>query len=451
MGQKMRTVLLLIGDISVFYLALILTLLMRYQERFDAYYLNLHLTPFTVVFILWIVILYIFNFYDLKKSKNDQEFYLSLFSVMAASGLLSIAFFYLLPGVGIAPKTNLIVDVILTTLLLSAWRYVFNVIIKAPAKKIAFVGFNEEVKNLYGHIAQNPQWGFEIKALVLPESKKHPDLPTRIYRGYNLLLPLKQHHISHLIVTDDLYQTSDLTESLYNMLAHKVNVATLSEFYEHVTKKVPLNIINKIWFLQNLSEGEKSVTDKMKRAFDIVFSIIILVIALPLLALLALLIKGDGRGPILYSQKRIGRLGQEFTIWKLRTMIHNAEKNGAVWAKKNDPRITRVGRFLRRVRLDELPQLINILKGDMSFVGPRAERPEFTAKLEKKIPFYKQRLLIKPGLTGWSQINFPYGASVQDAREKLQYDLYYIKHRSLLLDFSIILKTVRIVLSAAGQ
>jgi lipopolysaccharide/colanic/teichoic acid biosynthesis glycosyltransferase len=162
-------------------------------------------------------------------------------------------------------------------------------------------------------------------------------------------------------------------------------------------------------------------------------------------------VKMGSRGSFFFMQQRTGRYGGKFMAVKLRSMYVNSESSGPQWAQKNDPRVTKVGKFMRKTRIDEIPQLINILRGEMSFIGPRPERPEFIEKLEKKIPFYNERLLVKPGLTGWAQINFPYGASEADALQKLQYDLYYIKNRSFLLDLSILLKTVKTVLSGGGQ
>ncbi len=203
--------------------------------------------------------------------------------------------------------------------------------------------------------------------------------------------------------------------------------------------------------MENLREGEKNFYEFFKRISDIVLAIIALVISLPFLPILALLIKLDSPGPVFFTQIRTGRGGKNFLAIKLRTMIKDAEKHGAEWAKENDPRITRLGKFLRKTRIDEIPQLFNIIRGEMSFIGPRPERPEFIKTLEQHIPFYKERLIVRPGLTGWAQVNFPYGASIEDALQKMQYDLYYIKNRSFILDLSIVLKTIKIVLLGGGR
>jgi len=191
--------------------------------------------------------------------------------------------------------------------------------------------------------------------------------------------------------------------------------------------------------------------DRMvKRAIDLLTSLVILVLTAPFVALAMLAIRLEGRGPLLYRQERVTRDGRVFEILKLRTMQVNAEADGAVWAEVNDARVTRVGRFLRRTRLDELPQLFNVVRGDMSIVGPRPERPVFVADLAREIPLYNERHMVKAGLTGWAQVNYPYGASVEDARNKLSYDLYYVKNFSFLLDVLIFAQTVRVLFWPGG-
>jgi exopolysaccharide biosynthesis polyprenyl glycosylphosphotransferase len=189
---------------------------------------------------------------------------------------------------------------------------------------------------------------------------------------------------------------------------------------------------------------------QLRRLLDVTLSIVGLVLSLPIMAIAAIAIKLDSRGPVLYTQTRVGQRNRPFTIMKFRSMRVDAEPGGPVWAEEADPRVTRVGRVIRTLRIDELPQFINIMRGEMTFVGPRPERPEFVTRLEREIPYYSQRHLVKPGLTGWAQIRYPYCASVEDAVQKLQYDLYYIKNQSLLLDVVTMFETVRIVIFGRG-
>ncbi len=231
------------------------------------------------------------------------------------------------------------------------------------------------------------------------------------------------------------------------------NVVTASEFYERHLLKVPLHILDYNWFVE--ASGLQSTAyvgyEKFKRLLDFSMAIFLFVISSPFILLTYLLVKIDSKGSALYSQIRTGKDGIEFKIFKFRSMRMDAEKNGAVWASVNDSRVTRVGHFIRKTRLDELPQIWNILKGDMSFVGPRPERPEFNELLEQSMPYYQLRHSVKPGLTGWAQVMYPYGASVDDSKEKLQYELYYMKHGGFFQDINVLFKTVAVVFGAMGR
>ena len=231
-----------------------------------------------------------------------------------------------------------------------------------------------------------------------------------------------------------------------------INVIELSSFFERENGQLQLESLNASWII--LSEGFKQglARDTVKRIFDLVVSLVIVLISLPAMLLTALAIYLESGGPILYRQERVGQHGKPFTIMKFRSMRTDAEQDGKPrWANKNDDRTTRVGRFIRRVRLDELPQLFNVFMGHMSFVGPRPERPYFVDELTRQIPYYNSRHTVKPGITGWAQVCYAYGASVEDAVEKLQYDLYYVKNHTLFLDMMVLFQTVQVVLWGKGQ
>jgi sugar transferase (PEP-CTERM system associated) len=230
-----------------------------------------------------------------------------------------------------------------------------------------------------------------------------------------------------------------------------VHVNEFSSFLERETGRVDLDTVNPSWliFSDGFSSG-RAVSSVAKRMFDIAASALLLVFAAPIIVLFAILVKVEGRGPAFFRQTRVGLYGQNFDVLKLRSMRDDAEADGARWASKNDPRVTRIGRFIRKVRIDELPQAWTVLKGEMSFVGPRPERPEFVADLEEQLPYYAERHMVKPGITGWAQINYPYGASIADSRHKLEYDLYYAKNYTPFLDLIILLQTLRVVLWHEG-
>ena len=231
-----------------------------------------------------------------------------------------------------------------------------------------------------------------------------------------------------------------------------VEVHDFSSFLERETGRVDLDSLNPSWliFSDGFSAGRR-LSSAGKRLFDILVSLVILALVWPLIVLAALAVKLESRGPAFYRQRRVGLYGQTFDVVKIRSMRVDAEVGGkAVWAQKDDPRITRIGRILRMLRIDELPQAWSVLKGEMSFVGPRPERPQFVADLEARLPYYSERHVVKPGITGWAQINYPYGASIEDAREKLEYDLYYAKNYTPFLDILILLQTARVILWPEG-
>jgi exopolysaccharide biosynthesis polyprenyl glycosylphosphotransferase len=243
-----------------------------------------------------------------------------------------------------------------------------------------------------------------------------------------------------------------LIQAILEAKLRGINIVEMPTVFERLTKRVPVAHIHDEWLL--FAGGfyliSKEYLRKVKRLIDLAFSSVFLTVSLPVLGITALAIRLDSKGPVFYKQKRLGKNGLEFTLWKFRSMVANAEENGAVWARKNDGRVTRVGKVIRLVRIDEIPQLFNVLRGEMSLIGPRPERLNFVKELEAKVPYYTLRHTVRPGITGWAQVNYRYGASVEDAIHKLEYDLYYIKNMSLLLDLKILLKTIGVVIFGQG-
>jgi sugar transferase (PEP-CTERM system associated) len=240
-------------------------------------------------------------------------------------------------------------------------------------------------------------------------------------------------------------------EALLQCRISGVRVTDLAGFYERVRGEVPVESLKASWLIYGDGFKQDWSRNLVKRVFDLVVSMALLIVALPLMLLTALAIRFESQGPVIYRQERVGQGGRVFTVLKFRSMAQDAEKDGKPrWAQTDDPRVTRIGRFIRKTRIDELPQLLNVLRGDMSFVGPRPERPNFVEELSKSIPYYGVRHSVKPGVTGWAQVRLAYGASVEDAVRKLENDLYYVKNHSLFLDLLILLETVRVVLFREG-
>ena len=249
------------------------------------------------------------------------------------------------------------------------------------------------------------------------------------------------------IVCSNKSITDDRMRKIYSQLRYAgITVVPLINFCEEVYQRVPLNLVTPEWLLIASGMPHIFYIRKLKRAFDIVVALLGLLFLSPFLLAGMLAVRFSSRGPILFSQARCGRFGRPFRLYKLRTMATDAEQDGPTWATENDSRLTPVGGFLRKFRIDEIPQLFNVLRGSMSFVGPRPERPEFIEQLSNEILFFPERTLVQPGITGWAQVNYPYGGSVEDAKRKLEFDLYYMKHMSLFLDTFILLDTVRIIL-----
>ncbi|MCC2677658.1 MAG: polyprenyl glycosylphosphotransferase [Pseudobdellovibrio sp.] len=257
----------------------------------------------------------------------------------------------------------------------------------------------------------------------------------------------------YIYVVQDQSLSDEELQVLMQKKMHGFSILTITQFYEQVLRKIPIDLVNlkDLIFETGFELTSRMFLQRVKRVSDILLSFLLALVTWPVIFIFGWLHKFESPGPMFYSQNRTGKQGEIFKIYKLRSMRTDAEVNGAVWAQENDPRITKVGKFIRLTRIDELPQLLNVLKGDMSFIGPRPERPEFNVSLAEQIPFYDLRHSVRPGLTGWAQVRYPYGASVEDAKEKLQYDLYYIKNYSLLLDLEILVKTVQVVLFGKGR
>ncbi len=429
MDLKIKKFILLLGDIIVLHLSLLFTLAIRYGWlNLENNWIN-HYPSFLIIFIIWILIFYIYNLYNLLASTDKIKFNNLALNAILISSLLSTAFFYLNIDINIAPKTNLVIFIILTTILFITWRKFFNYSLKSylPKSNLLIISKKNKVTNLLNFLQKKPQLGFKT-VLVVEDLLDKEDLKTIII----------EKNIHTVVLDSRLEQVNEWRKLLFSCLENKLIFTDLSSFYEKITGKVDIETITHTWFLENFNEGNKKYFNHIKRLFDLSLSIILLIISIPFWIIIPLIILFDSGKPVIYKQKRLGKGGKEFVIIKFRTM-------------KNEE-ITRSGKFLRKTRLDEIPQLLNIFKNDMSFIGPRPERTHIAKDLNEKIPFYHERLLIKPGLSGWDQISDNYHtSSYLDSFEKLQYDLFYIKNRSIYLDISIILKTVSTVLRRRGR
>ena len=301
-------------------------------------------------------------------------------------------------------------------------------------------------------LSEKPESGFVIVGFVAMTDSE-PVVAEAINRGAinNLTRHVENLGVSEVVLALEERRNALPLADLLRIKTTGVHVNDFSSFIERETGRVDLDSVNPSWliFSDGFSSG-RAISSAAKRLFDISASSLLLLLTAPVIAVFAVLVMLDSKGPAFFRQTRVGLFGQDFDVVKLRSMRTDAEANGAQWAVKDDPRITRLGRFIRKVRIDELPQTWSVLKGEMSFVGPRPERPEFVTDLEHHLPFYAERHMVKPGITGWAQINYPYGASIEDSRHKLEYDLYYAKNYTPFLDLLILLQTLRVVLWHEG-
>lgn len=443
------------GDIVLLFLALFLALFVRRLEVPTVALFSQHLNYFAFIFTTWVLIFFINGLYDIMKSRNSSFFYATFAESLAAGVLLAALYFYLLPHPAIEPRTILLIFTGVYALLFLAWRSLLNRYIasKALRQRVLFIGAQSEAYELIDAINAHPQFGYEVIALFEPEGNPPPEPIhhiTWLHSSEELKSFVKEKKVTTIVVATAAHHKEQIAHELFETMFWGIEITDVISFYETILGRIPVTALSEAWFLENIQEVQKRHYDAVKILMDYILGIIVGLTVLPFLPFVLLAIYLEDKGPVMYHQTRVGKNGKLFTIYKLRTMRTDAERDGAQFAENNDPRVTTVGRILRKTRIDELPQLFNIFKGDMTFIGPRPERPEFVAHFSEVIPFYAVRNLVKPGLTGWAQINYPYFATVGENVKKLQFDLYYIKNRSIFLDVRIILKTINTVVRWLG-
>ncbi|WP_371433043.1 TIGR03013 family XrtA/PEP-CTERM system glycosyltransferase [Novosphingobium sp.] len=373
--------------------------------------------------------------------------------VAVSLGIIAMSVVYfLLPGHTLW-RSNLFYAMFLAIGLLFGVRVLLGGLLGTAAfrRRILVLGSGHRADRLR-KLGERPEAGFVIVGYV-GMSDGVPVVEEAINRAaiHNLTRFVDNLGVSEVVLALEERRNALPLKDLLRIKTTGVHVNDFSTFVERETGRIDLDSVNPSWliFSDGFSSG-RMLSSAAKRMFDIAASLLLLVMTLPVIALFAVLVKLDSRGPAFFRQTRVGLYGQNFDVIKLRSMRTDAEVDGAKWAQKDDPRVTRIGRFIRKVRIDELPQTWTVLKGEMSFVGPRPERPEFVSDLEDKLRYYAERHMVKPGITGWAQINYPYGASIEDARNKLEYDLYYAKNYTPFLDLLILLQTIRVVLWNEG-
>lgn len=447
---------LLLGDALVLYGSLWLMTLARYGAGGAANAWQWHFIPFTIIFALWVGVFYMNGLYNLYMSAPSAYFYRRFSESWITAFVLAITLFYLLPIFTITPKTNLIIVIGVSALLMLLWRASSSFLfVRAGNIRVLLVDPNSSLIELAVSLTKNPQFGYEIVGAVSPAAHIATS-GVKIFPHETPLRALVAEHNISMLVVGSLEHHKHIHGELYELLFWNIPIVDGTLFYEQLTGRVPLDDLTESWFFHYVRPERAIAYDAIRTIMDYFCAIIGFVVLLVILPIIAALIKLSSRGPVFYHQERVGQYGKTFRVLKFRTMKSlakdgGAETQGAELAIANDPRITAIGKWIRLVRLDELPQVINVISGDMSIIGPRPERPSFVYEFERKMPFYAVRNLVKPGITGWAQVNYSYAATFEEQMTKFQYDLFYLKNRSLFLDITIVIKTIRVILHALGQ
>tara|TARA_R110002049_G_scaffold2372_8_gene17483 strand:+ start:1074 stop:2465 length:1392 start_codon:yes stop_codon:yes gene_type:complete len=447
--------------LRLFDIASILIVLYFVSNTFDFDYFTITKENWNWIFVLIIYISIfgtVFELYDLQKSSKIEKVYTNI--VLAVS--VTVLFYFLTPFfTPVLPDNRLQILFFYFSILtaLFIWRFLYITFVVSPRfyKKVLIIGETSNIETIVEAFkAADPN--YKIVGFINCETNRTKRVKFKgivEYSPKQIYQVIKDENISEIVIASYNSEaiTSDIYRDLITLLEGGFPIKEYTQVYEDMMQRIPVQFVGKDFY--KYFPFSRSNQNKMylffHRIFDMVISFVGVLIGMVLLPFVLLGNAIANRGTLFYTQERIGKNGHLFKIIKFRTMVKNAEKDGAVWAEKNDVRITPFGKFLRNTRLDEIPQFVNILKGDMSLIGPRPERPHFVRELSQILPFYETRHIIKPGLTGWAQVKTRYGSSVDDSLLKLQYDLYYIKHRSFFLDINILIKTLSTVIFYRGQ
>jgi len=434
----------------------LLAIFIRFLFNYEGILRHEHLLSKILFFTLLCQATIFYNdlYFSNLKEKNRLTFIKLLQSIGIASVLLAISYFFL--PILMIGRGFFIITIILLVPVLFIWRMYYQKIpfLRKDNENILIIGTGDLSIEIGKKIIDKGNSGYKVVGYIDEDRGRVGQrlFNPSIIGSFDDIIPIVQNKkIDKIIIAMAEMRGKFPVDPLLRLRLDGIEVEEGISFYEKISGKIHVSHLKPGWLI--FSEGfQRRKIATGKRLIDIILSAVGLVLAAPIMLITALLIKLDSPGPVLFRQERVGEGAKVFVLLKFRSMRADAEsKTGPIWASENDQRVTSVGRFIRKVRIDELPQMINVLKGDMSFVGPRPERPQFIDMLEKEIPFYSLRHSVKPGITGWAQVRYEYGASVEDAMEKLQYDIYYIKNMSLLFDLSIVLETTKTVLLGEGS
>lgn len=456
-----RKVLIALGDIVAVFVAVLIALriwTIVAGNEFTLGFIAQQGMWFVVLAGLWLLLAAVNDFYDLRVAAKRSRTMQRLLIITVQLIFIYMLVFFFSPRDAL-PRLFILYYGVASFILISLWRFSRPALLgwASQPRRTLIVGTGWATEEMIEAIRENAADEYEVRGIIgTPEEVGQviagvPVLGT----GSDIMNFVYRDQITEIIITGTQVLSGETFQGVMDAYERGVVIIPMTLLYERITGRVPVEHVNNDWAVVFLPmKNTSEIFDPyplIKRAMDIVLSLVGLAVFALILPFIALAIRLNSPGSIFYTQERLGRNGCVFRVYKLRSMIQDAEaETGAVFSRPGDPRVTKVGRFLRKTRLDEVPQLINVLRGEMSWIGPRPERPEHVQRLTQKIPFYRTRLIVRPGLTGWAQVCYDYGSTDEDALTKLQYDLYYIRHHSLLLDLNIMLRTVGKVLSMSG-
>jgi exopolysaccharide biosynthesis polyprenyl glycosylphosphotransferase len=455
-----RRWLLMVGDTAAVFLAVLIALAIwanvAESTEFNLRFVLSQAFWFPLLAMLWVILASANDFYDLTIATDRGLTLQRLVSITGQILVIYLVVFFLSPRDAL-PRLFILYYGVGSFFLIAGWRALSPALLgwATDPRQVLIVGTGATTNEIISAIRSARQNTYGLRGIIgsVDEIGQLIENVPVIGTGSDLMNFVRRDEISELVLTSTRDLDGDVFQGVMDAYEYGVDLVPMPLLYERLTGRVPVEHVKDNWAVVLPTEGASILNPyiTLKRLLELVLSGIGMVVFLLLLPFIALAIKLDSPGSIFYTQDRVGVNGRLFRVYKFRTMVSNAEAlTGAVFSAKGDPRITRVGNFMRKVRLDEVPQLINILRGDMSLIGPRPERPEHVKRLTEKIPFYRTRNVIRPGLTGWAQVRYEYGSTDEDALIKLQYDLYYIRHQSLLLDLNILIRTIGRVLKMSG-
>lgn len=452
----MKRALFLFSEGLLIFSAVILGTLIRFQFDLEEVLDYPFLPPKTILVVLACQLcLYYFDFYDLNGTANRQELSFRLLEGLGAAAIVMALTYYLVPAL-IIGREILLFSFVLIGVSLYLWRLLYNRLLadKRFKERMLILGSGDMAKEIAREVINRRDARYRVVGFIDDD----PELlgvslvnPTVIANSDQMLQRANKERISRIVVALSDRRGKFPIDVLLQCRFNGIHVEEGASFYERLTGKIPVEALRPSWLIFSDGFAHSNLSLRLKGLIDVSVSLMALLLLSPLMLLVSLAIKLESRGPVLFRQERVGKDGRVFVLSKFRSMREDAEaETGPVWAEEDDPRITQVGKILRKSRIDEIPQMFSVLKGEMSFVGPRPERPFFVNQLSRQIPYYHQRHTVKPGITGWAQVNYPYGSSLEDAQEKLRYDLYYIKHISTLFDLLILFQTIKVILFGRG-